>query len=200
MVGAFVGLNLLPLTMAVLGFFTTPFNAVLAATFSDAGAHYAGYMHIVQAAGAHSMNFDDPASAEGSGGLSPFIFQRVTGNRLAPPRNHAYNQMSQRGVPFVVWGLIPIDYAQNPLLREAVQSQSYEQGEEPTVLIVVAGKPGGWTHQDTNVLLNHGVSDACATDGSGSCLMGSPGNLVMEPWWYTDKVQRYGFKMVPRAP
>lgn len=208
-VGLFSGMNALGVFLFIVGLGSTPFGSVLARGFSETVVRPNSNSYHIACSGpafaAYSIARLNPKLAPGCGGLIAIV---VNG---APASTVAIDQVAQLYVdlvgnprPVVVWGLLPLNFEENPIFEEAIHAQQEIYGDKAPLdgLIVVAGSEA-WATGDTLALIGHGVTHAAAADASQSAVLGSSGELVIgseSPFnlaSYRDHVQRYGLKMVP---
>jgi hypothetical protein len=216
--GALTGVNLWAFILFLIGLGSKPFGTVQTpigigeAVPFEIGTYFFGRDTPLFTSYQVGPNNPPPSLTWASGGLEPIIINGASAGTVSGLIQTSYWDLVNAPRELVVWGLIPLDFSNNPQLEEAISavSSSYGDNVPDGGLIVVAGTDA-WTNTDTLNLILHGTTDATACDGSQSALLGCRDDIVINkvvtvagmqinPFnlaSYRDSIQRYGFKGVP---
>ena len=206
--GVITGANLFALFLFILGWLAKPFGSVFGLGFTETRTPAVASTYHLGRDGtgfaAHKIGPLNPAGLlPGSGGLTAMI---VGGAPATPAVAGAlvggiYTSLVANPRPIVTWGLIPFDSVIDGFIIQTLESTPTIYEGDPPVggLILVAGSEA-WGPAETTAMIGAGVTDAVATDGSQSAMLGSRSDWVIGApsifnfGSYRDPIQRYGFK------
>jgi len=203
LVGAIAGLSTAVVAFWVVGWLCYPYGAVQGpgglgeSAAADDGTFYFGRSGTAFASYAIGPDNPPPALTWASGGLTPIVVGGAPASVLGGWKGQNYLDLMLRAPELVVWALVTWDLGKEPILELAIESQSYHYGATPPNGVIVVAGTDTWSTTDTADLITQRAVDAVATDGSTSVLLGSSGELVLEPTEGKDVIERYGFVLLP---